>query len=384
MEPRADLPRGYLLLADISGYTAFLTQSELDHAQDILHSLFQTLLAHLKPPLVVCELEGDAIFAYAPEGSFLQGQTLLESVERLYCEFVAAREHMQHNTTCTCTACTLIPTLDLKFAVHHGTFTLQQVDRRHPLKPSGPAVILVHRLLKNRVREATGVEAYVFFTEASVQALSLGDFTEVMHPHAEHYEHLGEVHGYVYDLRPVWRRDRERRRVRIGPEDAWMAAEVDLPAPPALVWDYLNEPERKRQWRAADAIKVFGTSRGRMDVGTTHHCIHGKMVIVENIVDWRPCDYLTIQNVWPMQAVAMETDRLSPHEQGTRVSCIVGRPQGRNVLHNALLRVFYAMIKKNMSAEFTQSLARLREMVEADRAAGKIPASPLLAPQAAT
>ena len=42
------------------------------------------------------------------------------------------------------------------------------------------------------------------------------------------------------------RRDRERRRIRLGPEAAWFVVETDLPASAPLVWDYLNEPERKR------------------------------------------------------------------------------------------------------------------------------------------
>jgi len=35
---------GYLLIADISGYTAFLTSSEQDHANPILKSLLTSLV----------------------------------------------------------------------------------------------------------------------------------------------------------------------------------------------------------------------------------------------------------------------------------------------------------------------------------------------------
>ncbi len=43
--------KGYLIIADISGYTAFLTQTELEHSQGILESLFQNLLEQMRPPL---------------------------------------------------------------------------------------------------------------------------------------------------------------------------------------------------------------------------------------------------------------------------------------------------------------------------------------------
>ena len=40
---------GYLLIADISGYTAFLTSSEQDHANPILKSLLISLVEQVDP-----------------------------------------------------------------------------------------------------------------------------------------------------------------------------------------------------------------------------------------------------------------------------------------------------------------------------------------------
>jgi hypothetical protein len=73
--------QGYLLIADIAGYTAFLTKGELEHAQDILNTLFHALLDNTRHPLIVSKLEGDAIFSYAPGKSFLNPQILLETID---------------------------------------------------------------------------------------------------------------------------------------------------------------------------------------------------------------------------------------------------------------------------------------------------------------
>ena len=54
--------KGYFILTDISGYTEFLTKSELDHAQDALQNLFDVQLAHIKHPFVISGFRGDAIF----------------------------------------------------------------------------------------------------------------------------------------------------------------------------------------------------------------------------------------------------------------------------------------------------------------------------------
>ena len=51
---------GYLLIADISGYTQFLTTSEMDHANPILQSLLGSLVEQVVDPLHFWKMEGDA------------------------------------------------------------------------------------------------------------------------------------------------------------------------------------------------------------------------------------------------------------------------------------------------------------------------------------
>jgi len=204
--------QGYLIITDITGYTGFLTQAELEHAQGILADLFKALLGSMKPPFVIAKLEGDAIFAYSPPGGFIQAQTLIEAIEGVYFAFKRQQEIIQLNTTCTCTACRLIPTLDLKFAVHHGSYLVQQLGPSREL--TGADVILIHRLLKNTVVETTGVKAYAFFTAAAAEAIDLGELCDEMIPHTERYEHIGEVHGYVSICGPRWHTERNKTASR--------------------------------------------------------------------------------------------------------------------------------------------------------------------------
>ena len=82
---------GILLISDITGYTKFLASSELEHAQDSLRSLLKLIVEHTRPPLVISRLEGDAVISYSPAGSFLQGQTLVEIIERTYVDFCRSR-----------------------------------------------------------------------------------------------------------------------------------------------------------------------------------------------------------------------------------------------------------------------------------------------------
>ena len=63
--------QGYLVIADITGYTAYLSDSELEHAQDSLSSLLNLLIDHTTTPLTLSRLEGDAVISYAMDGTFL-------------------------------------------------------------------------------------------------------------------------------------------------------------------------------------------------------------------------------------------------------------------------------------------------------------------------
>ena len=91
--------KGYFIITDISGYTEFLTKSELDHAQDALQSLFDVQLANIKHPFVISGFRGDAIFMYVPETNFVEPQSLLESLENLYFVFADTLRQMTFTTT---------------------------------------------------------------------------------------------------------------------------------------------------------------------------------------------------------------------------------------------------------------------------------------------
>ena len=194
--------RGHLVIADISGYTRFLTESELDHANGIIGELLNAIIAAIKAPLTVSRIEGDAVFMYGvmPEGT--SGEAVLESVELLYVSFARALEIMILNTTCPCNACVNIDSLGLKIVMHCGEIAKANIGGIETL--SGPDVVMAHRLLKNSIREQTGIDDYLLVTQACVDDLDIQRIVTGWVPHTEEYEHVGEVTGYVSSLRDVW------------------------------------------------------------------------------------------------------------------------------------------------------------------------------------
>ena len=154
---------GHLLLADISGYTSYIASTELSHFQAILTELFEYIIDHSKPLMTISKIEGDAIFAYAPERKLPRGEAILELIETTYLAFRGRREAAHRRTTCTCNAFRNIPNLDLKFIAHHGDEFVQNIAGTKELV--GSDVNLIHRLLKNHVSEATGWRAYALFSD---------------------------------------------------------------------------------------------------------------------------------------------------------------------------------------------------------------------------
>ena len=293
MAVSGDRPReeGYLVLADITGYTSFLTRTELEHAHGIVAELTTLVIAQLAAPLRFIELEGDAVFAYAPGAAFADAERLIDMMEGCYVAFRLRLEEMRLATTCTCTACALMGGLDLKFIAHLGSFVLQQTPTG--TKPMGPDVILVHRLLKNRVTETLGTTAYVWLTEAFLERAggTLG-----LPAHAEHYDDLGEVRGRVVDLAQAVVRHRDAR-IFVERSEADLELITPLPVPRAIAWEYHIDPRKRMRWQLdARGIEARPNAAGRAGVGWESHCDHGAYTLVQRAVDWRPFDYLTLDS----------------------------------------------------------------------------------------
>ncbi len=315
--------KGYFILTDISGYTEFLTKSELDHAQDTLQGLFDVQLAHIHHPFVISGFRGDAIFLYVPETNFCDPQTLLEALENLYFVFADTLRHMIYNTTCKCRACQNMKHLDLKMVIHYGEYVIQKLGEHEELL--GADVIVPHRMLKNSVTERTGIQSYALFSEAAAQALRLSELAYPLVAHSETYEHIGEVKMQVLDLRKVWEREQDKKRLVVSPDDAWLRFEWDAPIPPALLWEYLTNLEIGLRYQGYDSVERVDALGGRLQEAAVYHCAHGAMMVLNTILDWKPFEYVTLrQEVGGVPLV--QTRRITPLESGSQLDINIQKP----------------------------------------------------------
>jgi len=187
---------GYLVLVDISGYTSFVAQTEIEHAGMALSYLLETIVEKMDDLLTIAKLEGDAVFAYVEDEKLEDCQLLMGLIDRTYLAFRDKALALHSQATCPCRACRALPILDLKFILHHGDFVLQQVAGIRDLL--GTDVNLIHRLLKNGVSESTGWKGYALFTDQTLEHMQCSK--DNFFKRCETYEHLGDVDIYCMDM----------------------------------------------------------------------------------------------------------------------------------------------------------------------------------------
>jgi hypothetical protein len=171
-------------------------RSTISKSHKIIIELIDTIIKHIKLPLEVVKIEGDAVFLFAIKGKDEEEwEALRKNIgERLitfFDVFTQKITELRDSILCEGDVCNIIEILKLKVIVHTGYAELVKIGDFTEL--SGIDVILVHRLLKNSVQE----KEYILMTESAC--------AEIMFPKIicietgiEKYDDIGEVRTFIY------------------------------------------------------------------------------------------------------------------------------------------------------------------------------------------
>jgi uncharacterized protein YndB with AHSA1/START domain len=305
---------GTLVLADLTGYTAYLAGGEIEHAPTIAGDLLETVIGRLEPPFRLAKLEGDAAFLYVEDGR-ADGSLQLDALEAAFFAFRRRLRSIDQASSCDCAACSLAPRLDLKLFVHHGTWVRSRIAGRDEL--AGSDVILAHRLLKGSVSE-TRRAGFVQLTAAASDALGLDTDAAGLTAATESFDHIGEVQTRVLDLDARWSSETGTRRLELDPGTSFLDLALDIPAEPATVWAHLTTPALRAGWEGPITISE-DTVGGRRGLGTTTRCVTGRLTTLEEVVDWQPFDHVAWRLAVPGIGPLVATADLEPGEGTTRL-----------------------------------------------------------------
>ena len=172
-----------ILIPDISGYTQFLTKTELSHSTHIINELLQVVADSVQPKFTLAEIEGDALLTYA------KGRVSLQELESICADafknFHYFLKVIERDSVCRCGACNNASHLTLKFVVHYGRF--EEVKIAQFTKLSGPDMIIAHRLMKNGVPS----QEYMLVTDDC--ALDMAESGFEWETGRDHYDLIGAV-----------------------------------------------------------------------------------------------------------------------------------------------------------------------------------------------
>ncbi|NND33134.1 MAG: DUF2652 domain-containing protein [Saprospiraceae bacterium] len=264
--------KALIFIPDISGFTEFVHNTEIHHAQHIIEELLEVLIDTNEIGLEVSEIEGDAILFYR-FGKAPTAAELLAQIQRMYVNFQAHIRRYETHRICQCGACSATHKLSLKFVAHFGPITMNNVKEHSKL--FGKDVIVAHRLLKNDVKDPE----YALFTHSLVRAcetwveLPTVAWANVDQGSGE-YDY-GTTKYCSLSLSPLQMHVPEPKvedYALPGTPKMIMESEGVINAPINMVFDVLSDLSFRHRWQ----LPLVGSDKLNSKItknGSTHRCV---------------------------------------------------------------------------------------------------------------
>src|SRR5688500_3389665 len=139
---------GLLFIPDISGFTKFVNETEIEHSRYIIGELLENIINSNQIGLTISEVEVDAVLFYR-FGKTPSLKEIYSQVESMFCNFQKQLKNYETRRACQCSACIAAINLSLKVVSHYGEFSTYNVQKYSKL--IGKDVIVAHQLLKNDI-----------------------------------------------------------------------------------------------------------------------------------------------------------------------------------------------------------------------------------------
>jgi hypothetical protein len=354
---------GTFVLADIGGYTKFLTGVGIEHAKETTEHILNRLIKSAGGGWKVANVMGDCVFFFN-EGREPPADTF-RKLRAMHETFQDTQMEIASGSTCRCGACDRTEDLSLKFIVHAGEFDVQNIGGRKEL--IGPDVIVATRLLKNSVP----VREYVITTPpAAAVAEAAGIPAQKA---TDELESIGVMEYTYVDLGPVRDAHRESKEVYVSPQDSNLTVSHEIEAPASVVWEALSKLAKRALWQVT--VSKMEHIQGGLDaVGEVHRCLHGSgsgSEIVHRTVAIDPATMQKTERVWIspqiMKDIYVTLHAIPIAEERTRCELRAKFKPGIPVLSSIARPVFIRMMKSDIKKD----MVALKELCETGRVAAR-------------
>jgi hypothetical protein len=262
-------------MPDISGFTSFVQNTEIEHSQHIISELLELLIDQNELDLELAEIEGDALF-YFKHRDIPNPEALLAQAKRMYQAFHKHLSYYESHRICQCGACRTAEDLELKFIVHGGIFDFIKI--KESIKPHGPDVIKAHRLMKNNVE----VDEYVLISE---DLEKIWTDTDQSLPDDQKWEKqsvemdMGNV-GYQFTQIGQWRANLHEvpPTIKSDGELKIFGLDLDINAEASHLFEILSNLKYRAQWN--NGVDDIQYEEGKVNrAGEKHVCVIGNDLI---------------------------------------------------------------------------------------------------------
>lgn len=260
-----------IFIPDISGYTSFVHDTEIDHSRHILSELLEIIINSDELGLTVSEVEGDAVLSYR----FGDAPPTADIISQCQKTFIAFHNHIRRydaERICRCGACETAVKLTLKFVIHYGNVEMLKVKGHEKLH--GIAVILAHRLLKNSISE----NEYMLFSDFfDMQEPALKNSYSWLNPKSDSsaYENIGKVHYHFVSLGSLHQFVEEPDPLSIpglGPDKVSFSTTIN--APVDKIYENFTNFEKRLTWN--EEIREIILQNEKINkAGAMHTCLVG-------------------------------------------------------------------------------------------------------------
>jgi hypothetical protein len=260
-----------LFMPDISGFTEFVSSTEITHAQSIIQEVLETLIESNQINLEIGEIEGDAIFFYRI-GAPPTMEQLLKQVQTMFTKFHQHLQMYDKQRICPCAACSSAAQLKLKIVAHFGEVAGYSVKSHRKL--FGRDVIVLHRLLKNNLNK----KEYALLTDPLIEGAGTANHLPewFLPEEAKEQYDVGEISFKVTDLSKLKENLPEVQSEEFNSASKTKIVFVEegiIQAPAQKVFGAIFDLTQRTKWMEG-VQKVEMVTKDLINrVGTMHRCV---------------------------------------------------------------------------------------------------------------
>jgi hypothetical protein len=346
---------GLLFIPDISGFTDFVNETEVDHSRYIIQELLETLINSNNLQLQVSEIEGDAILFYR-FGQLPTMKELYGQVQVMFENFHRALKYNSARRICQCNACKKADSLTLKVITHTGEFSNYTVKEFNKL--IGKDVILIHQLLKNDIP----MHEYWMVTENCIDKNNAALPELLQWQKGSKITEHGTVDFYYSMLTQLKEQITHENKEQLGitgKRENVLTLEKQFNENIQRMLSVIGDLSNRPRWM--EGLKgVEGVSTPINQVGTSHRCLLDKNVEIMTTSDFYSDDYkvrLEETDKKRMVSLQFELSKLNDSSTLLRMNLFMRK-------NPLLLLVFRLFMKKKMKKSLEKSMDNLQEFLE--------------------